>query len=63
MDRPSSPRLRVLIVAENFLPKVDGVTRTLSRLLEHLRQEGHEPFCWDLTAICTITMVDLRVRE
>ncbi len=27
---------------ENFLPKVDGVTRTLARLLEHLRQEGHE---------------------
>lgn len=27
---------------ENFLPKVDGVTRTLARLLEHLNAEGHE---------------------
>jgi hypothetical protein len=35
-------KLRVAIVTENFLPKVDGVTRTLARLLEHLNQEGHE---------------------
>lgn len=34
--------LRVLIVTENFLPKVDGVTRCLARLLKHLRDEGHE---------------------
>ncbi|ORY20791.1 hypothetical protein BCR39DRAFT_554814 [Naematelia encephala] len=34
--------LRIVIVTENFLPKVDGVTRTLARLLEHLRKEGHE---------------------
>ncbi|WFD29309.1 hypothetical protein MSPP1_000317 [Malassezia sp. CBS 17886] len=27
---------------ENFLPKIDGVTRTLARLLEHLHDEGHE---------------------
>jgi hypothetical protein len=27
---------------ENFLPKIDGVTRTLSRLLDHLREKGHE---------------------
>jgi hypothetical protein len=27
---------------ENFLPKVDGVTRTLARLLEHLQREGHQ---------------------
>jgi hypothetical protein len=24
------------------LPKVDGVTRTLARLLEHLEREGHQ---------------------
>ncbi|KAF8599603.1 UDP-Glycosyltransferase/glycogen phosphorylase, partial [Ceratobasidium sp. AG-I] len=30
------------IVSENFLPKVDGVTRCLARLLKHLRDEGHE---------------------
>lgn len=35
-------RLRVAIVTENFFPKVDGVTRTLARLLEHLAAEGHE---------------------
>ncbi|WWC66126.1 uncharacterized protein I206_100026 [Kwoniella pini CBS 10737] len=34
--------LRIVIVTENFLPKVDGVTRTLSRLLEHLQTQGHE---------------------
>lgn len=35
-------KLRVAIITENFLPKVDGVTRTLARLLEHLNSEGHE---------------------
>lgn len=34
--------LRIMIVTENFLPKVDGVTRTLARLLTHLEAEGHE---------------------
>ncbi len=34
--------MRIAIVTENFLPKLDGVTRTLSRLLEHLNQYGHE---------------------
>lgn len=38
----SSRSLRIAIVTENFLPKVDGVTRTLAMLLEHLRAEGHE---------------------
>ncbi|KIR59176.1 hypothetical protein I314_05162 [Cryptococcus bacillisporus CA1873] len=33
--------LRIVIVTENFLPKVDGVTRTLSRLLVHLQSSGH----------------------
>ncbi|CAE6534093.1 unnamed protein product [Rhizoctonia solani] len=33
---------RVVLVTENFLPKVDGVTRCLARLLKHLREEGHE---------------------
>ncbi|KAL9940213.1 hypothetical protein V8E36_000918 [Tilletia maclaganii] len=35
-------KLRIAIVTENFLPKVDGVTRTLARLLEHMNAEGHE---------------------
>lgn len=34
--------MRVAIITENFLPKVDGVTRTLARLLEHLEANGHE---------------------
>jgi glycosyltransferase involved in cell wall biosynthesis len=33
--------VRVAIVTENFLPKIDGVTRTLSKVLEHLRTSGH----------------------
>src|SRR5436853_1357615 len=34
--------MRVAIITENFLPKLDGVTRTLARLLEHLQREGHQ---------------------
>jgi glycosyltransferase involved in cell wall biosynthesis len=33
--------MRIAIITENFLPKLDGVTRTLSRLLEHLQRNGH----------------------
>ncbi|GJN90367.1 hypothetical protein Rhopal_003378-T1 [Rhodotorula paludigena] len=41
-DVDSKRPLRVSIVTENFLPKIDGVTRTLAMLLEHLQAEGHE---------------------
>src|SRR5579883_2291985 len=34
--------MRVAIITENFLPKLDGVTRTLARLLEHLQRNGHQ---------------------
>lgn len=34
--------MRIAIITENFLPKVDGVTRTLARLLEHLQQTSHQ---------------------
>ncbi|HKK71705.1 MAG TPA: glycosyltransferase family 1 protein [Candidatus Krumholzibacteria bacterium] len=34
--------MRVAIFAETFLPKWDGITNTLCRLLEHLESEGHE---------------------
>src|ERR1700686_3982661 len=34
--------MRVAIITENFLPKLDGVTRTLARLLEHLQRGGHQ---------------------
>jgi glycosyltransferase involved in cell wall biosynthesis len=33
--------MRVALVTENFLPKLDGVTRTLAMLLEHLQLRGH----------------------
>ncbi|CAO3599564.1 unnamed protein product [Absidia cylindrospora] len=34
--------MRILIVTENFLPKVDGCTRTIAKLLEHLEQQQHQ---------------------
>jgi glycosyltransferase involved in cell wall biosynthesis len=33
--------MKIAIITENFLPKVDGVTRTLARLLEHLSNTEH----------------------
>ncbi len=33
--------MRIALITENFLPKLDGVTRTLAMLLEHLRARGH----------------------
>jgi hypothetical protein len=33
--------MRIAIITENFLPKLDGVTRTLVRLLDHLQSSGH----------------------
>ena len=34
--------MRIALISETFLPKIDGITNTLCRLLEHLYKRGHE---------------------
>ena len=42
MNRTGSPSLRIALFTDTWTPQVNGVSRTLERLVDHLRRSGHE---------------------
>ena len=42
MTRMGLPPLRIALFTDTWTPQVNGVSRTLERLVDHLRREGHE---------------------
>lgn len=41
MTRMGSPPLRIALFTDTWTPQVNGVSRTLERLVDHLQREGH----------------------